>query len=228
MEQSNELRSSVQKVQQFHQEVLKNKEEEINEYKKQAESKDKALNTVNENNLALIEKNALLENDKSELSSQLAKLNSDILVNNDNYTRLSKLLSKARKSKSEFIKLSQVNGWFINETIKRQLPKVIYIDNDFRVAQNASIFVEMLNASNDDAWVTGCHELMIHGFSKCWSFDMADSYFSEIIKPNLQNFSADHLRDLSTVMRANGQIRDRNRAEADMKLVTAALSSKVA
>ncbi|MEZ8014049.1 MULTISPECIES: hypothetical protein [unclassified Vibrio] len=100
LEQSNELRASVQKVQQFHQEVLKNKEEEVNEYKRQLDSKDNSINSVNDNNLKLIEENTALESQKSELSATLARVKGELADWELKYQRLGKLLLKSRQALS--------------------------------------------------------------------------------------------------------------------------------
>ncbi|MEZ8013990.1 MULTISPECIES: hypothetical protein [Vibrio] len=57
---------------------------------------------------------------------------------------------------------------------------------------------------------------------------MADSYFSDLIQPNLKTFDDEQINRLILVMQNNGQIRDRNKAETDMKIVRATLDSRAA
>ncbi|EHZ2756380.1 hypothetical protein K5N53_004544, partial [Vibrio vulnificus] len=228
LDQSNELRASVQKVQQFHQEVLKNKEEEVSEYKRQLESKDISINSVNDNNLKLIEENTKLENDKSELSVTLATVNGELADLKSKYLRLGKLFSKSRKLSLN--KLSRIDSdyWSVNTTVLKEFPLLVGHDSTSSEAKRANYLANMKNVSSSPEWIFACNEIAIDGFSKVWSFNMADSYFSELIRPNLKTFDDTQIHRLINIMEMNGQIRDRNRADADMKLVRATLDSRAA
>ncbi|EIJ0971211.1 hypothetical protein LH716_004310 [Vibrio vulnificus] len=228
LEQSNELRASVQKVQQFHQEVLKNKEEEINEYKRQLESKDRSANAINDSNLKLIEEKTELESEKSELSVNLATVRGELAELKSKYQRLSKILSNARQAKRNLSNKVNSNSWFVNDKTIKEFPQLVVSDGNVSSSKRASYLKNLQLISNDPDWLYLCNEIAIHGFSKVWSFDMADSYFSELIRPNLDSMDEEQIRRLTRVMENNGQIRDRNRAEADMKIVRAILESRVA
>ncbi|MEI8704604.1 hypothetical protein [Pseudoalteromonas sp. B62] len=219
LEQSNELRSSVQKVQQFHQEVLKNKDDEISEYKKQAEFKDTSLGKINEDNLRLQTNSSELESEKSKLSTEITSLNGEITKIKSNYDRLGKLFLKSRRAKQRLVEFTNHNKWLISEEACLDISKVIILDTEYNLSENVRIFSEMLSISDSERWKQSCHELMIAGFSKSWSYNMADHYFSEIIKPNLIDFNNDHIRLLIKVMDSNNQISERNKANSDMQLV---------
>lgn len=228
LDQSNELRASVQKVQQFHQEVLKNKEEEINEHKRQLDSKDKSFNSVNNNNLKLIEEKTELESEKSELSVSLATVRGGLANLESKYQRLGKLFTKSRQAKTNVIQHINSNGWYVNQRVIDELPQLIVLDSKVSESKRAKYLESMRNISSSPNWLNSCNNIAIDGFSKVWSYNIADSYFSEIIQPNLKNFNEDQIRNLMRVMESNGQIRDRNRAETDMKIVRETLESRAA
>lgn len=228
LEQSNELRASTQKIQQFHQEVLKNKEEEVNEYKHQLETKESSINSINENNLRLLEDVTKLESDKSELSVALAATQGEIADLEFKYQRLGKLLSKSRKARSNKFGSLNSNDWHVNRIALKEFPMLIGFDNKTPSSKLAIYLNNMKNISNSTEWTFACNEIAIDGFSKVWSFNMADNYFSELIRPNLKTFDNSQIERLIYIMENNGQIRDRNRAESDMKIVRATLTSRAA
>ncbi|MFY2508787.1 hypothetical protein ACN3E9_10980 [Vibrio pectenicida] len=228
LEQSNELRASVQKFQQFHQEVLKNKEEEINEYKRQLESKDNEANTFNDKNLKLIEEKTELESEKSELSVNLATVRGELADLESKYQRLSKILSNSRQAKRNLSNQIKSNNWFVNDKTIREFPQLVELDSRVSSTERASYLKNMQLVSNDADWLYSCNEIAVYVFSKVWSFDMANDYFSELIRPNLDSMEEDQIRRLIHVMENNGQIRDRNRAETDMQVVIETLESRVA
>lgn len=228
LDQSNELRASVQKIQQFHQEVLKNKEEEISEYKRQLDSKDQSINSVNNNNLALINENSRLESEKSELSVNLVAVKGELSDLESKYKRLGKLLSKSRVAKRNVIGRIYSNEWYVNQIVINELPQLIALNDKTSNSQRVTYLKNMQNVSDNPDWIYACNEVSIYGFSQVWSFDMADRYFSEVIQPNLKGFGDEQIRHLIRVMEGNGQIRDRNRAKADMKVVKSTLESRAA
>ncbi|EGR3866439.1 TPA: hypothetical protein ACMDOQ_003572 [Vibrio cholerae] len=228
LEQSNELRSSVQKFQQFHQEVLKNKEEEINEYKRQLESKDNTVNSINDSNLKLIEQKTELDSEKSALSVELATVRGQLADLESNYHRLGKILSNSRRAKRDLSARINTNGWFVNSSAIKELPQLVVLGANPSNPKRAAYLQNMKNVSTNIAWLSACNEVAIHGFSQVWSFNMADDYFTEIIRPNLQSMDEEQIHRLITVMENNGQISGRNRAASDMKIVRATLESRVA
>ncbi|WP_229618743.1 hypothetical protein [Vibrio parahaemolyticus] len=228
LEQSNELRASVQKFQQFHQEVLKNKEEEISEYKRQLESKDNSVNSINDSNLKLIEEKTELESEKSALSVDLATVRGQLADLESNYQRLGKILSNSRRAKREFTARIKSNDWFVNGSVIKELPQLVVLDSSLSSSKRAAYLQSMKNISNDIVWLSSCNEIAIHGFSQVWSFNMADDYFTEIIRPHLNSMDDAQIHRLIAVMDGNGQISERNRAAADMKIVKATLESRAA
>ncbi|ENG6063596.1 hypothetical protein ABUV39_003550 [Vibrio cholerae] len=228
LEQSNELRSSVQKFQQFHQEVLKNKDEEINEYKRQLESKDKSINSINNNNLKLLEGNAKLESEKSELSVKLAEKLRELDELESKYQRLSGILSKSRLIKRNIVRRIKLNGWYVNKNTIKELPKLMMLDGVDSISKRAIYLNNMKSASEDSDWLYSCNEIAIYGFSKVRSYDMADEYFNELIRPNLNSMDDEQIQRLVRVMESNGQISGRNRAKTDMNTVIATLDSRAA
>uniref|UniRef100_UPI001BE44148 hypothetical protein n=1 Tax=Vibrio anguillarum TaxID=55601 RepID=UPI001BE44148 len=228
LEQSNELRSSVQKVQQFRQEVLRNKEEEVNEYKRQLDSKDNSFNSVNNNNLKLIEEKTELESEKSELSVAVATVEGELADLKSKYQRLSKLFTKSRQAKKNALQRINSDGWYVNQRVVDELPQLIVLGGSISDSKRAKYLENMRKVSGSPDWLYACNNIAIDGFSKVWSFNMADSYFSELIHPNLTTFDDEQIHHLIKVMESNGQIYDRNRAETDMKIVRATLDSRAA
>lgn len=228
LEQSNELRASVQKVQQFHQEVLKNKDEEINEYKRQAETKSHSVDLVNESNLRLIEEKTQLESEKSKLSAELAKQKGNFDILNKKYERLGGLFSKVKKLKYDFrIKINS-DSWYVNRTVLSELPRLIS-PNDETININYSKYIaRMQNASDDPEWLYACNDLIIRGFSQVWNYDMADDFFTNLVKPNISTFDKRQISQLISVMGSNSQISERRRADKDMQIVKANLESRAA
>jgi hypothetical protein len=226
LEQSNELRSSVQKVQQFHQEVLKNKEEEIVEYKKLVTLKEEALTKLNVNNLELIEKASQAETAKSELATEVANQKSEKAKFIANYKRLSAIFSKQRKKQISLRNKFNVNGWFANKQLVTELPKLINFGDDYELKENVRFIDDMLSISTTQDWIDSCHRLIIEGFSNSWSYNMSDAYFDELIRPYLSSFNAENLKILISRMNTNSQINSRNRAESDLLEVKAAMKLK--
>jgi hypothetical protein len=228
LEQSNELRSSVQKVQQFHQEVLKNKDEEILEYKKLATLKEEALAKQNANNIELIEKASQAESAKSELATEVANQKSGKAKFEAKYKRLSAIFYKQRKKQISLRNKFNVNGWFANKQLVTEFPRLINFGDDYRLKENVKYIENMLSISTTQDWIDSCHRLIIEGFSNSWSFNMSDAYFDELIRPYLSSFNAENLKLLLSIMNTNNQINGRNRAESDFLEVNAAVKLKAA
>ncbi|MBB1404810.1 TMF family protein [Pseudoalteromonas sp. SG44-5] len=228
LEQSNELRSSVQKVQQFHQEVLKNKDNEIDEYKKLASLKDEGLSKQNTLNLELIEKASQAESAKSDLTSEIANRKSELAELESKYKRLSSIFSKQRKKQITLQANYNANTWFASKQLISEFPKIINFGEVYKLSDNVLYVEKMLSLSSSSEWIDACHRLIIEGFANSWNFNMADSYFDSLIRPYLNAFNHDNLGLLISRMNTNGQINGRNRASADLLEVQSAIKLKVA
>lgn len=228
LEQSNELRASVQKVQQFHQEVLKNKDAEIEEYKKQVELKETSNQKLSARNLELIEASSASDATLSEISSKLANSQTLVSEQNSKYRRLSKILGKQRDRQRALRQALTPDGKFANDAFLESIQKIINVDDNFSAKDNSKIVEELLAVSLSDSWQSTCYKLIIDGFGESWSYNMADTYFEVLIKPYLKNLNDELLNLLVQKMNSNNQISDRNKAEADLNLVKSVIASKAA
>ncbi|CAH6905437.1 hypothetical protein VCHA34P129_30043 [Vibrio chagasii] len=228
LEQSNELRASVQKVQQFHQEVLKNKDAEIAEYKKQVELKETSNQKLSAKNLELIEASSASDTTLSEISSKLANSQTQLSELNNKYSRLSKILAKQRGRQHSLRQELTPDGIFANDIFLESIQKLINVDDNFSAKENSNIVEELLAVSSSERWKSTCYKLIIEGFGESWSYNMADTYFEVLIKPYLKNFNDELLNLLLREMNSNNQISDRNKAESDLRLVKAVIAAKAA
>jgi hypothetical protein len=226
LEQSNELRSSVQKIHQFHQEVSKNKDVEIVEYKKLATLKEEASGKQNAHNLELIEKSSRAESEKSELATEVANQKSEKAKFEANYKRLAGIFSKQRKRQISLRNKFNVNGWFANNELVTEFPKLINFGDDYKLDENVRLINDMLSISTTQVWIDSCHKLIIEGFSNSRSYKMSDEYFDKLIRPYLSSFNAENLTVLTSRMDTNGQINGRNRAKSDLLEVRNAMNLK--
>ena len=226
LEQSNELRASVQKVQQFHQEILKNKDSEIEEYKKQVDIKQITNESLSATNTELITANATTESSSSAALADLATKSTEITELNRKYSRLVRLFKKQRLNKLKLRKHLTPEGMHANNVFLDSLPKLINFNGNFSATENSSITQEILKLSDSDEWTSTCYKILIDGFGVSNSYNMADEYFDNLIKPYLKNFSSELLSLLRKKMTSNNQISERNRAEVDLKLVDAIRSSQ--
>lgn len=101
LEQSNELRASFQNLQKFHQEILRNKESEIEEYKQQLVIKEEINNRLNKKNMELTEAVTALEISSSATSKALVNTETSFSELNSKYSRLAGLFYKQRKRQSK-------------------------------------------------------------------------------------------------------------------------------
>lgn len=227
LEQSNELRSSVQKVQQFHQEVLKNKETEIEEYKNQVEIKEKFNESLNSKNVDLIKASAISEKSVSQVSNELASTKTELSELIARQFRLEGIFKKQRLRQSKIRKSLTPIGPYANESFLAKLPKLVHLGDDFSSSKNSEIVEHFLTLSDSTEWATTCYRLLIDGFGISSSYDMSDTYFENLIKPYLGKFNHKLLNSLQEKMVSNSQISDRGRAEKDLKLVSAMIASRV-
>lgn len=226
LEQSNELRDSIQKVQKFHQETIENKNQEIEEYKNQLESKKNILNSERERLNEYLNSISKLESDNSKISADLAEHKSKIEELNQKYVRLSRILKKQRKR--TYRRLSQMSSpqWYATSSLIDGLSRIVNIEDSFDKETYGSLFRKLLSVSEDPKWKYSCHRLMVDRFFDSWSYDMADNFFRLIIEPHLNEFEDDNISHLKFIWDLNSQIRDRGRASADyQKVLTASKHS---
>ena len=229
LEQSNELRTSVQKVQKvqkFNQEVIKNKDIEIEEYKKQVDKKEQSLNKINVQNIELIEKISEIESSASCLSVEITSYKGDLSNLNQKYLRLYKIFMKHKAKYFNLKRKFNPVGLYANCNFIDELSNLIIDIESKNVSEIKSIVQEMLKLSQDDKWIASCHRLVIIGFLKSDSFNRADNYFDTLIRPFVKGFSEANLALLKQYMLSNNQISNRNQAEEDLKFVQAVITAK--
>lgn len=228
LEQSNELRASVQKVQQFHQEVMKNKNIEIEEYKRQLDLKESLNEKISKKNTDLIEASAAAESDKSTLSTEIAQSKTEIAQLTLKYERLAKTFSKQRKRQLALRYNLTPKGSYANDAFLKDIENVLNIEDSFSVGELSKSLNSLLAISISEKWKNTCYIMLVESFGKVWSFNMADSYFEELIKPHLKYFNDDVLKLLIYKMNSNDQINGRKRAENDLKLVKSVVAARAA
>lgn len=225
IEQSNELRESVKNIQQFNQDIIKNKELEIDQYKNQSKNQSKTIDQLNKSIIDLDGTLAQCESSRSDNSKEIAEKASKISELDNKYTRLSRILSKQRQRTLR--NKEKHSALFISKDLLKLLPLFIGV-NDSGKLQKKDIQAakDVLSLSATTEWIEMCHKAMINRFSKCSSFDMADNYFDDLVKPYLKDMSVDNLEDLYETMQTNSQISDRRRGESDLETVGSVLKSK--
>lgn len=228
LEQSNELRASVQKVQQFHQEIVKNKDEEITEYKRQLEARRRVIDEQTGRTAEYIEKLSKADSEKSELSAELATLKGGLENTAQNYKRLASLLSRQRNRTREIRQKLTPIGWYASRSLISEFPALVEVEVPFDGKQYKERFEKLLALSSDKKWAHTCYKLMIDGFGSSWNYDMADNYFDLLIKPYLKDFDTDNLTHLRRIWELNSQINERRRAGADLDLIDAIIKASVA
>ncbi|MBF4411014.1 hypothetical protein, partial [Vibrio anguillarum] len=88
---------------------------------------DNSFNSVNNNNLKLIEEKTELESEKSELSVAVATVEGELADLKSKYQRLSKLFTKSRQAKKNALQRSNSDGWYVNQRVVDELPQLIVL-----------------------------------------------------------------------------------------------------
>ncbi|MCC4859758.1 hypothetical protein [Vibrio splendidus] len=218
LEQSNEIRSQMQKVHEFNQKIIENKNSEITELNSQVEhvtSSKLGLEKENVKNVTLIIEK---DNQLSEMSLQLTTLEGDFSKLNSKYLRLFKILKRQRNITRN--KVSVINDWYVSKKFSDGFPEFVGVINE---TPNEFEIRQIINLSNVSEWRKACYFNLIYRFSRSSSFDNADYNFDTLIEPFLNDFDEDGLHLLLSLMRNNGQITDRRRAESDLLKVKSAL-----
>lgn len=227
LDQSNELRASIRKIQQFNQEVLKNKDDEIAEYKRQLDTKQASINDQDERIIELTEDFMRTESKSTELSAELTKSQGQVDNLKIKYKRLSGILSKQRIRTRKLRKTYKSPDFHASDDFLRELTSIILINElTYNAKQHKEYVSHILSFSSTPQWANACHKLIIDGFASSWSYNMADNYFDELIKPYANYFNENNLQHLTGVMSMYGQISGRRRAKADSDFIEAVIKSK--
>ena len=225
LEQSNELRASVKNIQQFNQDVIKNKDIEVNEYKKQIEGHENSAQKSFEESTQISEILSQTESEKSELEKELAQHKTDLNTSKDKLKRLFGILLKQRKIYQD--KTAKQKGLYANRDLIKFLPLLVGSTNIGKLTMGDLKTIDsLISLSKDKEWIDMCHLIMINNFGSSVSYDMADKYFQFLIKPHVKDFSDENLTALVNTMNNNLQIKDRGRASIDMDIVNEVIKSK--
>jgi len=224
LEQSNEMRNSIQKIHTFHQEALKHKDEEITEYKSLIESKQTQIDRLSSEKIELIENNSALQSNESKYTSDIASKNNKIELLDLRYDRLSNIFKKQRERKFYLLRKINGTGWYANDQLIHEFSKLL--NSSSSLSETESIVNNMLSLSGDKGWSSACYKLMVGKFIDSGSFDEADINFDALIKPNLEKLDLNLLYLLVNNMGKKSQLADRRRAAIDLKLVSGILTLK--
>jgi hypothetical protein len=109
-------------------------------------------------------------------------------------------------------------AWFLSPDVPQHLQA---IDKRIREKQYISgeAFEDLLDAARNAGVESAALDIAIVQFGASASFDMADGYFTSLIKPLLHLFSKKQLLDLVRSINTNDQIYGRGRAAAHHRLI---------
>lgn len=133
------------------------------------------------------------------------------------------LEAAAKASVSNFAR-----AWFLSQTVEQHIESVrkrIIDDNQFI---SGAAYEELLDASYEAGVEVKVLDIAIVQFGQSLTFDMADGYFTSLIKPLLPRFSKDQLLELVKAIEANGQIHGRGRAASHHRLIINVLNAAFA
>jgi hypothetical protein len=111
------------------------------------------------------------------------------------------LEGSAKASVSNFAR-----AWFLSPDVNSHLDTVRKRIADERQCLSGEAFEDLLDASREAGVEAKALDIAIIQFGRSVSYDMADGYFTSLIKPHLPRFSKDQLIDLVKAIEANGQI----------------------
>jgi hypothetical protein len=119
-------------------------------------------------------------------------------------------------------------AWFLSANMEQHLEAVQKRITDNQQFISGEAFEDLLDASREAGVEVKALDIAITQFGRSVNFDMADGYFTSLIKPLLPCFSKDQLVELVKAVEANGQIHGRGRAASHHRLIVNILNSEFA
>jgi hypothetical protein len=119
-------------------------------------------------------------------------------------------------------------AWFLSPNVDEHLETVRKRIADDKQFISGEAFEDLLDASREAGVEGKALDIAITQFSRSVNFDMADGYFTSLIKPLLSRFSNDQLVELVKSVELNGQIYGRGRAASHHRLIVNVLDAAFA
>ena len=139
------------------------------------------------------------------------------------YPELFPLLTDAAKTPLETAAKSNLstfaNAWFLSKSASDHLNAVEQRVASKKEFLSGSAFDEMLATARALGLEQRALDIGITQFGESVSFDMADGYFTSLIKPNLNRFEKQQLLTLAERIDSNFQVYARSRAAAHHRLI---------
>ncbi len=144
------------------------------------------------------------------------------------YPELFPLLTDAAKTPLETASKVSVShfakAWFLSEAPLKHLDSI-----EKRIEEKQFIAGEaydgLLNTARDFGLEERALDIAVTQFGASVSFDMADGYFTSLIKPNLHRFTKQQLLNLAKKIESNSQVHARGRAAAHHRQIKPVLDS---
>jgi hypothetical protein len=119
-------------------------------------------------------------------------------------------------------------AWFLSPDVNRHLETVRKRIADDKQYMSGEAFEDLLDASREAGVEAKALDIAITQFGLSVNFDMADGYFTSLIKPLLPRFTKDQLIDLVKAIESNGQVYGRSRAASHHRLIVNILDAAFA
>lgn len=203
LDQSNDLRSSIQKINEFHQNDMKSKNEIIEEYKSRIEIKENNIRELKNNNIELIE-NHTKEN------SKLIKGNSVLVETNSKLERECDelIMAQAADTKDINIKYARLFGILLRQRSKRHMKKDIRMKEATESNLMGNAMLNAFNAANTNG--TNIQKYAnINNVSGLDSFEIRDTSITVWFKDKSYTYSyavagSDHVEEMKKCALAGG------------------------
>ena len=145
------------------------------------------------------------------------------------YPEIFPLLTDAAKTPVETASNANVNhfarAWFLSAAPAKHLDSVEQRIKDHEQFLSGEAFDDLLATASDLGIEERALDIAIAQFGWSVSFDMADGYFTSLIKPNLHRFTKQQLIRLAEQIESNSQIYARGRAAAHHRLIKPVLDT---
>jgi hypothetical protein len=116
-------------------------------------------------------------------------------------------------------------AWFLSPNVDRHLEAVRKRIADDKEYISGEAFEDLMEASQEAGVEAKALDIAITQFGRSVTYDMADGYFTSLIKPLLPRFTRDQLIELVKAIESNGQIYGRGRAASHHRLILNSLDA---
>ncbi|MEY3479819.1 MAG: hypothetical protein RIQ71_594 [Verrucomicrobiota bacterium] len=139
------------------------------------------------------------------------------------HPELFQLLTDAAKTPIEGAAKASLSNfaiaWFLSPNVDQHLEAIRKRVTHDKHFISGEAFDDLLDAAREFGVESKALDIAITQFGQSISFDMADGYFTSLIKPLLPHFSKDQLVELVKAIESNGQIHGRGRAASQHRLI---------